>query len=138
VDLGDRTVVLIHIGHSHTEGSIIIFVPDQKTLFAGDILFTNYHPNLKNGDIDGWVKALDYILTMDAERIIPGHGPISGRKDIEDMKNYLVLFDKKARELTAQSSDVQYIVSELRKTLPPRAELDMMIGVNVQMNYLKK
>lgn len=138
IDLGDRTVELIHPGHSHTEGSIIVFVPDQKALFAGDILFTNYHPNLISADIDGWVRALDFILAMDAARIVPGHGPVSSKKDIEDMKNYLVLFDQKAKELTAKSSDIQYIVSELRKILPPRAELDMMIGANVQMRYLKK
>jgi cyclase len=138
IDLGDRTVVLVHTGHSHTEGSIIVFVPDQKALFAGDILFTNYHPNMKNGDIDGWVKALDFILTIDATTIVPGHGPVSGKKDVLDMKNYLVLFDQKAKEFTAKSTDFQYVVSELRKILPPRAELDMMIGVNVQMNYVKK
>jgi glyoxylase-like metal-dependent hydrolase (beta-lactamase superfamily II) len=138
IDLGDRTVELIYPGRSHTKGSILIFVPDQKVLFAGDILFTNYHPNLIYADIDGWVKALDFILAMDGARIVPGHGPVSSRKDVEDMKNYLVLFDKKAKELTAKSDDLPYIVSEMRKVLPARAELDMMIGANVQMRYLKK
>lgn len=138
IDLGNVIVQLIHLGHSHTEGSIVVFVPDRKVLFAGDILFTNYHPNLKHGDIDGWVKALDSLAAMDFSVLVPGHGPLSGKKDIEDMKNYLVLFDKKAKELTAKSNDVQFIVSELRKILPPRAELDMMIGANLQMKYLKK
>lgn len=138
IDLGDRAVQFIHLGHSHTEGSVVVLVPDQKTLFAGDILFTNYQPNFKHGDIDGWIKALEALLSQDAATIIPGHGPVSSKKDVEDMKNYLVLFDKKARELTAQSSDVQYIVAEMRKILPPRAELDMMIGANIQMKYLKK
>ena len=138
IDLEDRNVELVHPGRSHTEGSIIVVVPDQKTLFVGDILFTNYHPNLIYADIDGWVKALDFILAMDAARIVPGHGPVSSKKDIDDMKNYLVLFDGKAKELTAKSSDVPYIVSEMRKVLPARAELDMMIGANVQMRYLKK
>ena len=138
IDLGDRTVELVHPGRSHTEGSILIFVPDQKELYAGDILFTNYHPNLIYADIDGWVKALDFILAMDAAAIVPGHGPVSGKKDVEDMKNYLVLFDKKAKELTAKSGDLPYIISEMRKVLPARAELDMMIDANVQMRYLKK
>jgi cyclase len=138
IDLGDRTVELIYLGHSHTEGSIVVFVPDVKVLFAGDILFTNYHPNFKNGDIDGWIKALDALAGMDFAVLVPGHGPLSGKKDIEDMKNYLIVFDKKARELTAKSNDLQYIVSELRKALPPREELDMMIGANVKMRYLKK
>ncbi len=138
IDLGDVLVQLIHPGHSHTGGSIVVFIPDRKTLFAGDILFTNYVPNLKHADIDGWVKALDSLAAMDVEKIIPGHGPLSTKKDIEDMKSYLVLFDRKAKELTAQSSDLQYIVSELKKALPPRAELDMMVAANVKMRYLKK
>jgi cyclase len=138
IDLGDRNVELVHPGRSHTEGSIIVFVPDQKALFAGDILFTNYHPNLIYADIDGWVSVLDFILAMHAAMIVPGHGPVSTTKDVEDMKNYLVLFDKKAKELTAKSSDVPHIVSEMRKVLPARAELDMMIGANIQMKYLKK
>jgi cyclase len=138
IDLGDRTVELINLGHSHTEGSIVVFVPDGKVLFAGDILFTNYHPNFKNGDIDGWIKALDSLAAMDFSVLVPGHGPLSGRKDIEDMKNYLVLFDKTASDLSAKSNDVRYIVSELRKVLPPRDELDMMIGANVKTRYLKK
>lgn len=138
IDLGDRTVELVHPGRSHTEGSIIVFVPDQKVLFAGDILFTNYHPNLIYADIDGWVRALDFILAMDAATIVPGHGPVSGKKDVEDMRNYLIVFDKKAKDLCARSKDVSYIVSELKKTLPARAELDMMIGANIQMKYLKK
>jgi cyclase len=138
IDLGGSRVELIHPGHSHTEGSIIVSMPDRKVLFAGDILFTNYHPNLKHADIEGWVKALEFLAAMDFTVLVPGHGPLSGKKDIEDMKNYLVLYDKKAKELTAKSNDVQYIVSELRKVLPPRAELDMMIGANLQMKYLMK
>lgn len=138
LDLGDRNVELIHPGHSHTPGSIIVLVPDRKVIFAGDIIFTNYHPNMKHADISGWVKALDFLAGMDFKAMAPGHGPLSGKKDVEDMKNYLVLFDKKARELTAKSNDIQHIVSEMKKVLPPRAELDMMIGANIQMRYLKK
>lgn len=138
IDLGDRTVELIFLGHSHTGGSIVAFVPDKKVLFAGDILFTNYVPNLMHGDLDGWGKALDALAAMDADVIVPGHGPLSGKKDVEDMKNYLVLFDGKAKELAARSGDLHFIVTEMKKALPPREGLDMMIGANVQMRYLKK
>jgi glyoxylase-like metal-dependent hydrolase (beta-lactamase superfamily II) len=138
IDLGDRSVELLHPGRSHTEGSIVALVPDRKVLFAGDIVFTNYHPNMKHADIGGWVKALDFLAGMDFKALVPGHGPLSGKKDVEDMKNYLVLFDKKAQELAAKSSDIQYIVTEMRKVLPPREELEKMIGANVQLRYLKK
>ena len=80
IDLGSQKVEIIYTGSSHTDGSIMAYLPDKKVLFAGDILFTDYHPFMGEGDIEGWLKALDYIMTMDVEKIIPGHGPISSKK----------------------------------------------------------
>jgi cyclase len=138
IDLGGQTVTLIYPGPSHTDGSILLYLPDKKVLFAGDILFTNYHPNLVSGDITGWTKALDFISTLDVTAIIPGHGPVSGKKDITDMRNYLVVFDSKAKELCAESNDPDWIASEIKKALPQRPELEMMIKANIQMRYLNK
>ena len=86
IDLGDRKVELIYAGASHTDGSILVYVPDTKMLFAGDILFTNFHPNMRDADVKSWISVLDYISTMDAVSIIPGHGPLSTKKDIQEMK----------------------------------------------------
>ncbi|HEX8949382.1 MAG TPA: MBL fold metallo-hydrolase, partial [Dissulfurispiraceae bacterium] len=110
IDLGEQPVELIYPGHTHTDDSIMVYVPNQKVLFAGDILFTNYYPNMRDSDVDRWIKVLDYILTMDVEKIVPGHGPVSTKKDIQDMKDYLIAFDRKAKELCAQSNDLDYIV----------------------------
>ncbi len=137
IDMGNQKVELIYPGYSHTNGSILVYLPDKKILFAGDILFTNYHPFVADGNIENWTKVLDYIMSMDVAIIIPGHGPISNKKDIVDMKDYLITFDKKAKELTAKSNDVEYITSEIKKALPTRAEGDGLIPSNIQMKYLK-
>jgi cyclase len=137
IDLGDRKIELIYPGPSHTNGSILVYLPDERILFAGDVLFTNYHPNLRDGDIESWIKVLDFISALDVVKIIPGHGPESAKQDVADMKNYLIIFDKKARELTAQSNDIGYITSEMKKALPARAELDMVIQGSLP-KYLKK
>jgi cyclase len=137
IDLGDRKVEVIHAGPSHTGGSSIVYVPDNKTLFAGDILFTNYHPNMRDGDIQGWVKALDVIASMDATSIIPGHGPLSSKKDVADMKNYLIAFDTKVKELLGKSGDPAYITSEVKTSLPVRQYFDMFIASNIKSIYLK-
>ena len=138
IDLGDRKIELIYFRQSHTDGSIMVYLPDKKILFAGDILFTGYHPFMGEGDIEGWLKTLDYIMTMDVEKIIPGHGPVSTKKDIEDMKDYLIAFDKKAKELAAKSDNAEFIASEIRKFLPSRPEGAGLILWNIQMKYLKK
>ena len=138
IDLGNQKVELVFHGASHTNDSIMVCLPDKHLVFAGDILFTSYHPFMADGDIDGWIKVLDHIASMDAVTIIPGHGPVSGKQDIEAMKNYLITFDKKAKELAANSVDVAQIVSEMKKSLPVRAEGDSMIPANIQMKYLKR
>ncbi len=138
ITIDGQRVELIYPGPSHTNGSIIVYLPDNKILFAGDILFTGYHPFLAEGDIGSWTKALDFIMSMDADIIIPGHGPVSGKRDLQDMKEYLLTFDLKARELSAQSNDVEHIASEIKKMIPARSEGEFLIKGNIQMKYLKK
>jgi len=136
--LGDETVELIRTAPSHTEGSLVVYVPSKKLLFAGDILFTDFHPFMADGDITGWSKTIETLLTMDLEKIIPGHGPLSTKKDLKEMKEYLLLFDSKARELAATSQDAAAIAAELKKILPQRSMADWMIAYNVKSRYLEK
>jgi cyclase len=137
IDLGDETVELIYVAPSHTTGNILVRIPDKKVLFTGDILFTDFHPYMADGDIPGWIRNLDYIESLDVDRIVPGHGPLSDKKDVADMKSYLIAFDTKARELAARTNDVKAIAAELKKSLPARAQGEWMIPVNIQMKYLK-
>ncbi len=138
INLGDVTVELLRVAPSHTGGSIVVYVPSRKLLFAGDILFTDFHPFLADGDIPGWTKSIDALLTMDAERIVPGHGPLSTKKDLQEMKEYLVSFDITAKELAAKSQDAEAIAAGLLKALPPRAMGDWMVAFNVKSRYLGK
>lgn len=136
IDSGDQIIQLIYSGLSHTDGSILVYLPDSKILFSGDILFTDYHPFLAEGTIGEWVKVLGQIMTMDVSTIIPGHGPVSGKQDITDLIKYLIAFDKKAKELTSKSMDVKYITAEIKKSLPQRPEGHGLIPANIQMKYI--
>ncbi len=138
IDLGGEEVHLIRVAPSHTEGSVVVYVPAKKLLFSGDILFTDFHPYLADGDMSGWAKTIDTLLTMDVERIVPGHGPLSGKKDLRDMKEYLQLFDSKARELAATSQNVDTISAQLLKILPKRSQAEWMVGYNVKLRYVGK
>lgn len=138
IDLGGESVELIRMGPSHTEGSLIVYLPAKKLAFAGDILFTDFHPYLADGDIPGWIRALDAMIAMDVDLIVPGHGPLSGKKDLREMKEYLLLFDAKARELAASSQDADAIAAEMKKVLPKRSLAEWMISYNVKSRYVRK
>ncbi len=138
IDLGGEEVQLIRVSPSHTAGSVVVYLPAEKLLFSGDILFTDFHPYLGDGDIPGWTKGIDSLLSMDVERIVPGHGPLSGKKDLIEMKAYLLLFDVRARELTATSRDIDAISARMLKILPKRSMAEWMVGTNLKLRYLKK
>lgn len=138
IDLGGVSAELVYPGPSHTAGSIFVYIPERKVVFTGDMLFTDYHPFLAEGDLEGWPKALDAIAALGAQVIVPGHGPLSTAKDLADMKEYLVLFDAKAKELSAQGGDPAAIATELKKVLPPRSQGDGLIAANLALRYLPK
>jgi cyclase len=138
LELDNMGVELIYVAPSHSLGSILVYLPDEKVLFAGDILFTDFHPFMGEGDIAGWQRNLDFLTTLDADRIIPGHGPLSTKKDVADMKTYIALFDTKARELAAGwSGGLEDLVLEMKKSLPPRTRGEWLIGATLQTKYLQ-
>lgn len=134
--LGGETVELIHQLPSHSTGSTLVLLPRQKVLFTGDVLFTDFHPFLGEGDITSWVKTLDAIQTMDLSVIVPGHGPLSTKKDVADMKEYILLFDAKARELAAQGIAPDAMAAQLKALLPKRALAENMIQYSLAVKYL--
>lgn len=138
IDLGDEIIELIYFAPSHSPDSILVFLPEKRLLFSGDVLFTDFHPFMGEGDLDGWLRILDYILYLDVDKIIPGHGPLSTKNDVKDMKEYLILFDKNAKELASKSKDAKQIEAELLKILPKRSRGEFLISSNIKMKYLKE
>lgn len=88
LDVGGREVQLIEIGPMHTHGDLMVYVPDAKTLYSADALFIGSTPVMWAGPIENWLAALDKMLAMDIETIIPGHGPITDKEGVRQVKAY--------------------------------------------------
>lgn len=138
IDLGGISLNLLYSGHSHSPGSILVQVPAEKVVFAGDILFTGFHPYMGEGDINSWLRNLDVLEKLGAERIIPGHGPLSTVSDVKEMAAYLALFDARARELAKAGATPETAEAELKKVLPARAQGEWLIRASFQDKYLPK
>ncbi|MGK4578636.1 MBL fold metallo-hydrolase [Kitasatospora sp. HPMI-4] len=89
VTVGGRTVRLIEVGPAHTDGDVLVHVPDAAVLFAGDILFAGCHPVIHSGPVESWIAACDLILGLDVEKIVPGHGPVVGKTGVRTFRDYL-------------------------------------------------
>ncbi len=90
--VGGMRFQIRHVGPSHTPEDEVIYLPQEKVLFAGDLVFRGRIPFVGQADSGQWVKALDRLLTFDAKVVVPGHGPVSheARADMELTRDYLL------------------------------------------------
>ncbi len=95
---GNMPVELIFSGPAHTWGDVMVYLPQQKILFAGDIAFYYVAPFAHNGHVTKWMEMVDKIQRMDVDLIVPGHGPIGGKKELAEMGEYLATFRREARK----------------------------------------
>jgi cyclase len=72
----------------HTEGDLMALVADSDVLFAGDLCFFGVTPLAFQGDPKTWADVLDAVAEL-AERIVPGHGPVGGEREVRELQQYL-------------------------------------------------
>lgn len=79
------------VGPAHAPEDLIIFIPSEKVLFAGDLVFRGRIPFVGNADSKGWLQALDEIGSLNPNVVIPGHGvhSINPADDIRFTREYL-------------------------------------------------
>ena len=90
--IGGMQFSLQPAGPSHTPEDLVVYLPQEKVLFAGDLVFRNRIPFVGQADSGHWIESLQSLLRFDATVIVPGHGPYSteARKDTELTRDYLV------------------------------------------------
>ena len=98
LQVGGKTVQLIEVGPAHTRGDTLAYLPAERVVFTGDILFIGGHPIIWAGPTSNWLRACDRILAMDVETIVPGHGPITDKKGVAEVKGYLQYVYDEARK----------------------------------------
>ena len=96
--VGDKRVQMIEVGPAHTGGDTLVYVPDDRTIFTGDILFIEGHPMIWNGPVSNWIAACDRMINMDIDAVVPGHGPITDKRGVAAVGDYLRYISKEARQ----------------------------------------
>jgi len=77
---------------------VLVHSPGDRTIFTGDILFIGGTPIVWEGPIANWIAACDRILALDVETIVPGHGPVTDKDGVRDVKRYLEFVSREAAE----------------------------------------
>jgi glyoxylase-like metal-dependent hydrolase (beta-lactamase superfamily II) len=97
LSVGAKSVHLLEVGPAHTRGDVLVHVPEDRTIFTGDILFIEGTPLMWAGPVANWIRACDRIIGLDPEVIVPGHGPITDVAGVAQVKAYLQYIEGEAR-----------------------------------------
>lgn len=84
-----RTAEAITFGGGHTASDGLLFLPEERVAYLGDLLFIGYQPALSEGNPDELLRVLDKIEGLDAKILVPGHGPVGTPNDISTMRDYI-------------------------------------------------
>jgi glyoxylase-like metal-dependent hydrolase (beta-lactamase superfamily II) len=112
---GDE-VRAVHVPDAHTDGDAIVHFRRANVIHAGDTYFNGMYPFIdvdSGGSIKGMLAAVDTMLAMSdaGTRIIPGHGPVSGRGELEAYRKVLVDTSTRVRTLKAGGKTLEEIVA---------------------------
>jgi len=96
--LGGHEVRIYHPGPAHTQGDLVVYFPDEHAIATGDLFLTNSCPAMDEGDMENWISALDRMLALPIEHLVPGHFELATKNELQRFRNYLAdLRDQVAR-----------------------------------------
>ena len=120
IDLGGRTVELRTWGLAHTAGDQVVWLPQERILFTGDLaeerifpIFPWFPPN--DADIDGarWAQVLGELIAWNPAIVVPGHGDLGGAEILKAVRDYMVDLGRRVAAERKTGKDADTIVASL-------------------------
>lgn len=113
IDLGNRPLTLTAWPAAHTDSDLTITDTRTKTLWAADLLFDGRIPTL-DGNLSGWLTALDKLIVPDVRTVVPGHGKVDdGRPALAAERDYLASLRDGVRLALEEGLDIPATLKRL-------------------------
>jgi len=124
LQVGSKKVELHMLGPAHTTGDTLVWVPGDRAVFTGDLLFIGGTLIMWAGPAGNWIAACDRILSFEAEIIVPGHGPMTDAAGVRRVQDYLRYLEREARPrfdagMAVEDAALDIALGEYRHWLNP-------------------
>lgn len=112
----ERRIELLYLGKGHTDGDMVVYLPEDKVLITGDLMTAGLS-YIGDGYIEDWITTLEKVKQLDFETVLPGHGdPFQGKERITQFQSYLRDFWGKAREMHAAGVSAEEAAKQMDLT----------------------
>lgn len=105
-----------YLGHAHTPGDAVAWLPGHKILCTGDACVNGAYNYTGHSNTASWIKVLEKMQAFDPKLIIPGHGPLAGKELINKQKRYFVELRQQVRKGIESMKKLDEISSTLEMT----------------------
>jgi glyoxylase-like metal-dependent hydrolase (beta-lactamase superfamily II) len=84
-----RSAELLTFGGGHSQSDALLWLPEDRLAFLGDLLFVNLQPWLPGGNPDEWIEILQRVAALDIVTAVPGHGPVGTLAECTALQDYI-------------------------------------------------
>lgn len=120
LDLGGRTLLLTAHPTAHTDNDLSVYDQKTRTLWLADLLFMGHLP-VVDGSLNGWLKEIDKLKTIDAKLVIPGHGPVSAAWPLAlvSEERYLKMLQAEIRAALKAGKTMEWAMANVGQSARP-------------------
>lgn len=116
VSRGSREIQLLHLGRAHTGGDVVVFLPQERIVFTGDMMLPGL-AYMGDGHVDEWPATLEALKQLEFDTILPGHGPaMQGTQQVTNFQAYLVDFWEKVSVMHAAGMSSEETAAQVDMT----------------------
>jgi cyclase len=119
--LGGHEVRIYHPGPAHTRGDLVVYFPEQQTIATGDLFLNGSCPAMDDGDMENWIAALDHILALPVEHVVPGHFALATKTELRHFRDYLADLQEQVSRMRSRGFTLEQVKKGLN--LSPYTDL---------------
>jgi cyclase len=134
IKIGDIRLEFIHAG-GHTPDSSVVWLPEIRVLFAGDLIFEGRYPFLATANVPDLMKALKWLLTLAAQVIVPGHGLLCGEKTVAGQLDYIETSWARTAEHIEQGHSIEETLEDPEYPIYPGLGAERLHKWNIEVMY---
>jgi glyoxylase-like metal-dependent hydrolase (beta-lactamase superfamily II) len=123
--LGKLRVDILQLGRGHTKGDTVVWLPQDKVLFSGDLVEFGATPYTGDAYLKDWPATLDRVAALGAEKLVPGRGaslttPADVKAGLDGTRAFITAMFESVRRGAAAGKDLRTVYRETYAALKPR------------------
>lgn len=123
--MGKTRVDLLQLGRGHTKGDTVVWMPEQKVLYAGDLVEFGATPYTGDAYLEDWPQTLYRLAALGPHRLVPGRGealmtPELCGKALQETRDFVTALYQSVKQARSRGASLKEAFAETRKALEPR------------------